>query len=131
MAGPPQRNTPSNPVVEAASSRLQVHLLLPNLVIELQVRPCSCHVTTEEHTFHLYSRTCKLQSTKATSTAKSNNRTPGETLQRNTPSASLVEVTSSRVHEHLPLPNLIMECWVNHHPSINLCQCRLIHLLPL
>ena len=81
-----------------------MHLLLPDVVIELQVRPCSTHVTTEELTFHLYSRTCKLQGTKATSAAKSNNRTPGETSQRNTPSASIVEVASSRVLEHLPLP---------------------------
>ena len=94
-----------------------MHLLLPNLKVELQVRPCSSYATTEEFTFHLYSRTCKLQSTKATSAAKSNNRTPGETSQRNTPSASIVEVASSRVLEHLPLPNLIMEHWVNPCPN--------------
>ena len=67
-------------VSEAASSRVQMHLLLPNLVMELKVRPCSSHATTEEFTLHLYSRTWKLQGTKATSAAKSNNRTPGETL---------------------------------------------------
>ena len=94
-----------------------MHLLLPNLVIELQVRPCSCHATRDKHTFHLYSRTCKLQSAKATSAAKSNNRTPGETLQRNMSSASMVEVASSGVLEHLPLPNLIMEHRVNPRPN--------------
>ena len=91
-----------------------MHLLLPNLVIELQVRPCSCQATRDKHTFHLYSRTCKLQSAKATSAAKSNDRTPGETLQRN---ISSVEVASSRVLEHLPLPNLIMEHRVNPRPN--------------
>ena len=94
-----------------------MHLLLPNLVIELQVRPCSCHATREEHTFHLYNRTCKLQSTKATSAAKSNDRTPDETLQKNMSSASIVEVASSRVLEHLPLPNPIMQHWVNPRPN--------------
>ena len=94
-----------------------MHLLLPNLVIELQVRPCSCHATRDEHTFHLYNRTCKLQSTKATSAAKSNDRTPGETLQKNMSSASIVEVASSRVLKHLPLPNPSMEHWVNPRPN--------------
>ena len=79
--------------------------------------PCSCHATRDEHTFHLCNRTCKLQSTKATSTAKSNDRTPGETLQKNMSSASIVEVASSRVLEHLPLPNPIMEQWVNPRPN--------------
>ena len=94
-----------------------MHLLLPNLIVELQVRPCSSYATTEEFTFHLYSRTCKLQSTKATSAAKSSDRTPGETQQRNMSSASKVEVASSRVLEHLPLPNLIMEHRVNPRPN--------------
>ena len=38
-----------------------MHLLLPNQVIELQVRPCSCSATAEEHTFHLYSRSYEFQ----------------------------------------------------------------------
>ena len=131
MAEPPQRKTPCNPKVEVASSRVKIHLSLPNLVIELQVRPCSCHMpstsiveiassrvlkhlpllnqviehqlnpcpscaSTDKYTFHLYSRRCKLQSTKASSAVKSSNRAPGETFQRNTPSTSIVEVTSSR-----------------------------------
>ena len=116
MAELPQRNTPSNPVVEVATSRVQMHLLVPNLVIELQVRPCSCHATAKEHTFSLhgievgcfriqkllplpylaielqvkphrgthllplYSRSSKLQSTWAPSTAKSSCRTLSEPL---------------------------------------------------
>ena len=60
-AEPPQKNTCSNPVEEAASSIVQMHLLLPNQVIELQVRPCSCSATAEEHTFHLYSRSYEFQ----------------------------------------------------------------------
>ena len=81
------------------------------------VGPCCCHATRDKHTFHLYSRTCKLQSTKTTSAAKSNDRTPGETLQRNMSSAFIVEVASSRVLEHLPLPNPIMEHRVNSRPN--------------
>ena len=117
MAELPQRNTPSNPVVEVATSRVQMHLLVPNLVMELQVRPCSCHTTAQEHTFSLYSRSCKFQSTKAPSAAKSSNRTPGETLQRNTPFASIVEVASSRVLKHLPPPNLLIELEVRPLPT--------------
>ena len=71
MAEPPQRKTPSNSEEEVASSRVQMHLLLPNLVKELQVRPCPCHATAEEHTFSLYSRSCKLQCTNASFAAKS------------------------------------------------------------
>ena len=117
MAEPPQRKTPCNPEVEVASSRAQIRLSLPNLVMELRVRPRSCHATAEEHTFSLYSRSCKFQSTKAPSAAKSSNRTPGETLQRNTPFASIVEVASSRVLKHLPPPNLLIELEVRPLPT--------------
>ena len=81
------------------------------------MRPCSCHTTAQEHTFSLYSRSCKFQSTKAPSAAKSSNRTPGETLQRNTPFASIVEVASSRVLKHLPPPNLLIELEVRPLPT--------------
>ena len=117
VAEPPQRKTPCNPEVEVASSRAQIRLSLPNLAMELRVRPRSCHATAEEHTFSLYSRSCKFQSTKAPSAAKSSNRTPGETLQRNTPFASIVEVASSRVLKHLPPPNLLIELEVRPLPT--------------
>ena len=99
VAEPPRRKTPCNPEVEVASSRAQIRLSLPNLAMELRVRPRSCHATAEEHTFSLYSRSCKFQSTKAPSAAKSSNRTPGETLQRNTPFATIVEFASSTVQK--------------------------------
>ena len=117
MAEPLPRKTPCNPEIEVASSRVQIHLSLLNLVMELQVRPCSCHATAEEHTFSPYSRSCKFRSTKAPSAAKSSNRTLGETLQRNTPFASIVEVASSRVLKHLPPPNLLIEFEVRPLPS--------------
>ena len=53
-------------------------------------------ITNGTYTFCLYSRNCRLQSIRAPSLAKSSNRAPGETTQRNTPSTSIVEVTSSR-----------------------------------
>ena len=117
MAEPQLRKTPCNPEIEVASSIIRIHFSLPNLIMELQVRPCSCHTTAEEHIFSLYSRSCKFQSTKAPSAAKSSNRTPGETLQRNTPFASIVEVASSRVLKHLPPPNLLIELEVRPLPS--------------
>lgn len=91
-----QRNTPSASIVEIASSRVLEHLPLLNLVIEHQVNPCPSCAVTDKYTFGLYSRSCKLQSTKAPSAVKSSNRALGETLQRNTPSTSIVQVASSR-----------------------------------
>ena len=117
MAEPPQRKTPCNPEVEVASSRAQIRLSLPNLAMELRVRPRSCHATAEEHTFSLYSRSCKFQSTKAPSAAKSSNRTPGETLQRNTPFATIVEFASSTVQNQIPLPNMLIEIEVRSLPT--------------
>ena len=116
MAEPLPRKTPCNPEIEVASSRVQIHLSLPNLGTAGETLLLSL-TTAEEHTFSLYSRSCKFQSTKAPSAAKSSNRTPGETLQRNTPFASIVEVASSRVLKHLPPPNLLIELEVRPLPT--------------
>ena len=48
---PVQTSTPSTSIVEVASSRVQKHLLVSNLAIEL----------AKEHTIHLYSRGYKFQ----------------------------------------------------------------------
>ena len=113
----PTEETPSNPVVEVASSRVQMHLSLPNLDIRTAGKTLLLSRYRRGTHLCLYSRSCKLQSTKPPSATKSSNRTPGDTSHRNTPFASVVEVASSRVLKHLLPPNLLIQLQVRPLPS--------------
>ena len=113
----PTEETPSNPVVEVASSRVQMHLSLPNLDIRTAGKTLLLSRYRRGTHLCLYSRSCKLQSTKPPSATKSSNRTPGDISHRNTPFASVVEVASSRVLKHLLPPNLLIQLQVRPLPS--------------